>query len=491
MLNWIAELPVLLPWLVILPLIWALLSLALGGRLHRWVATLAIVAMLLVSSAILVQWSQLGNLHYSLGNWHVPLGIALRLDGVTLLLVLLTSLICAICALHGGTYLKNYPRAEIYFWPLLAFCWTSLNVIWLSGDLFNLYVGLELLGLSAVGLVALTGKAEALAAALRYLYAALLGSLAYLLGVALIYSHYGQLDLHSLAEVFTLDLPGQAALALMTLGLLLKTAAFPLHSWLPPAHANALPPVSALLSGLVAKASFYILVRLWLELGQGNLLPSAAQLLGVLGAGAVFWGGWMACRQQQLKMLVAYSTVAQLGYLLLLFPLAIGTSEEAARLAWQGGWLQLTSHALAKAAMFLAAGNLVLAMGRPDLPGLHGVGRYLPFSLLGFGLAGVSLMGLPPSGGFMAKWLLLQSAFISGQWWWVLVLLSGSALSAIYIFKVYQQCYIESGDPDRFRHPAWVLDLSALALALMALSLGILSAWPQWLINTAFPGGAG
>lgn len=491
MLNWITELPVLLPWLVILPMLWALLSLALGGNLHRWLAALAIVALLLVTAAILVQWLHLGDLYYEMGGWSVPLGIALRLDGVALLLVLLTSLIISICALHAGTYLKDYPRAGIYFWPLLAFCWTSLNVIWLSDDLFNLYVGLELLGLSAVGLVALTGKAEALAAALRYLYAALLGSLAYLLGVALLYSHYGQLDLNSLAEVFTADLPGLAALALMTLGLLLKTAAFPLHSWLPPAHANALPPVSALLSGLVAKASFYILVRLWLELAEGSLLPSAAQLLGVLGAGAVFWGGWMACRQQELKMLVAYSTVAQLGYLLLLFPLVVGTSEEAARLAWQGGWLQLTSHALAKAAMFLAAGNLVLAMGRPDLPGLHGVGRYLPFSLLGFGLAGVSLMGLPPSGGFMAKWLLLHSALLSGQWWWILVLLSGSALSAIYIFKVYQQCYIESGDTDRFRHPSWVLDLSALALAMMALSLGILSSWPQWLINTAFPGGAG
>lgn len=491
MLNWIAELPLFLPWLVILPLLWSLISLALGERLQSWITRVAITLLLLTTAALLVQWLHWGDLYYEMGGWAVPLGIALRLDGVALLLVLLTSLIVSVCAVHAGTYLQHYPRAQVYFWPLFAFCWAGLNTIWLAADLFNLYVGLELLGFSAVGLVALTGKAEALAAALRYLYAALLGSLAYLLGVAILYSHYGQLDLTHLSEVFTLDWLGLTALTLMTLGLLLKTAVFPLHSWLPPAHANALPPVSALLSGLVAKASFYILVRLWLELGDDNLLPSAAQLLGILGAGAIFWGGWMACRQQQLKLLVAYSTVAQLGYLLLLFPLAIGTSEEAARLAWQGGWLQLTSHALAKAAMFLAAGNLVLAMGRPDLPGLHGVGRYLPFSLLGFGLAGVSLMGLPPSGGFMAKWLLLQSAFISGQWWWILVLLSGSGLSAIYIFKVYQQCYIESDDVDRFRHPAWVLDLSALALAMMALALGILSSWPQWLINTAFPGGAG
>ncbi|SFX59870.1 complex I subunit 5 family protein [Marinospirillum alkaliphilum] len=490
MLSWLTEGPSLLPWLVILPLLWSILSLTAGQRLQPLIATTAVGLILLATLLVLLQWLQRGDHFYSLGDWAVPLGIRLRLDGLALLLLLLTSGITSVCTLHAGRYLQEYPRAKTYFWPLLAFCWAAMNVIWLSADLFNLYVGLELLGFSAVGLVALTGEKKALAASLRYLYAALLGSLAWLLGVALIYGHQGQLDISSLALTFTDSISGQAALALMTLGLLLKMAAFPLHSWLPPAHASALPPVSALLSGLVAKAAFYILVRLWLEMAPDNLTFSAAQLLGALGAAAVFWGGWMACRQQQLKMLVAYSTVAQLGYLLLLFPLTTGTGEEATRLAWEGGWLQLTSHALAKAAMFLAAGNLVLAMGRPDLPGLHGAGRYLPFSLLGFGLAGVSLMGLPPSGGFMAKWLLLQSALLSGQWWWILVLLSGSALSAVYIFKVYQQCYVESDNPDRFRQPALVLDLSALALALLALALGILSAWPQWLISTALPGGA-
>lgn len=491
MADWLQNLPLLLPWLVIVPLVWALVNLALGNRLRHLVAGISIVILLLVSLGVLGQWLVLGDLTYALGDWDVPLGIQLRLDGLALAMVLLTSLVTSACALHASTYLDDYPRAQQYFWPLLAFTWASLNVIWLSADLFNLYVGLELLGLSAVGLVALTGQTEALGAALRYLYAALLGSLAYLLGVALIYSGYGQLDLLSLAPLLQSDATTRLAFALMTLGLLLKTAVFPLHVWLPPAHGRALPPVSALLSALVIKASFYILVRLWLEAGVEVVVPSAAQLLGVLGAGAVFWGGWMAWRQTELKMLVAYSTVAQLGYLMLVFPLAVGVSPAAAQLAWEGGWLQLIAHALAKAAMFLAAGNLVLAMRRPDLQGLHGVGRFLPFSLLGFGLAGVSIMGLPPSGGFMAKWLLLQSALMSGQWWWLLVLVVGSALSAVYIFKVYQQCYIEDTDVDSFRHPSLLMDLSSITLALLALSLGVFSAWPQALVGSAFSGGAG
>ncbi|MDR9467483.1 proton-conducting transporter membrane subunit [Marinospirillum sp.] len=491
MFDWLQNLPLLLPWLVILPLVWALLSLALGTHYRHWLAGLAIAALMLVNLGLVGQWLLEGDLTYALGGWEAPLGIQLRLDGLALALVGVTSLVITACALHASTYLDDYPRAQQYFWPLLAFIWASLNVIWLSADLFNLYVGLELLGLSAVGLVALTGQAEALGAALRYLYAALLGSLAYLLGVALIYSGYGQLDLLALAPLLQSDASTRLALALMTLGLLLKTAIFPLHSWLPPAHGKALPPVSALLSALVVKASFYILARLWLQTGTQVVVPSAAQMLGILGAGAIFWGGWMAWRQNELKMLVAYSTVAQLGYLMLMFPLAIGVSPAAAQLAWEGGWLHLIAHALAKAAMFLAAGNLVLAMRRPDLQGLHGVGRFLPFSLLGFGLAGVSIMGLPPSGGFMAKWLLLQSALLSGQWWWLLVLVAGSALSALYIFKVYQQCYVDDTEVDSFRHPSLWMDVSSILLAILAVGLGILSAWPQALIGSVLDGGAG
>lgn len=480
----------LLPWLVILPLIWALLALAFGRTCHHLLTIGAILLLSLCSLGVLLQWLQRGDIYYALGDWLPPLGIGLRLDGVALALVLITTLVMAGVSLHAGQYLQGYPRARLYFWPLLAFAWTGLNVIWLSADLFNLYVGLELLGFSAVALVAITGQKDALAAALRYLYMALLGSLFYLLGVALIYSSYGVLDLPILKEALKGDTSTRVALSLMTLGLLLKTAIFPLHIWLPPAHGKALPPVSALLSALVVKASFYILVRLWLGIGSELLTINAAQFMGGLGAGAILWGGWMACRQQELKMLVAYSTVAQLGYLMLLFPLATGVSPVAAQLAWEGGWLHLIAHGLAKAAMFLAAGNLVLAMGRGDLAGLHGVGRFLPFSLLGFGLAGVSIMGLPPSGGFTAKWLLLQSALSSGQWWWFVVILSGSALSAIYIFKVFQQCYLEDDRIDRFRNPPFLLDLASITLALLAITLGILSGWPQVLLGGAFEGGA-
>ena len=192
----------------------------------------------------------------------------------------------------------------------------------------------------------------------------------------------------------------------MTAGLLAKTALFPLHLWLPPAHAGAPAPASAVLSALVVKGSFFLIVRLWFDVMPGLLSHAAAQVLAALGAAAIVFGSVLALRQARLKMLIAYSTVAQLGYLFLMFPLA---GPGAARLsAWTGGLLQAISHACAKAAMFMAAGLIAQALGHDRIAGLGGIGRALPMTIFAFALAGLSLMGLPPSGGFMAKWLLLR-----------------------------------------------------------------------------------
>ncbi|MBS3805852.1 MAG: NADH-ubiquinone oxidoreductase, partial [Oleiphilaceae bacterium] len=240
---------------------------------------------------------------------------------------------------------------------------------------------------------------------------------------------------------------------------------------LPPAHGNAQSPVSALLSALVVKASFYMAARLWLAFSDQLGSLTMAQFLGVLGGAAVIWGSWLACVQQRLKQVVAYSSVAQIGYLFLLFPLTFGVSEAVSLQAQQGIILQVISHALAKAAMFLAAGNLILAIRSPRVDALAGVSHFLPFSLFSFGLAGVSLMGLPPTGGFAAKWMLLQASLNSGQWWWVLVLLAGGLLAAIYVFRIYRASFMEKGGLDELYHPPRRLEVVPLTLALLALGM--------------------
>ena len=329
-------------------------------------------------------------------------------------------------------------RAPLVFWTLLLAIWGALNLVFVSGDLFTLYVALELLTFAAVPLVSLDGKAETLRAALRYLLYALLGSVFYLLGAVLLYGAYGTLDIQLLAERVRPEPAALAAAALMTVGLLAKTALFPLHLWLPPAHAGAPPAASAVLSGLVIKGSWFLVVRLWFDVFPGLVTAPSAQLLAALGAAAILVGNVVALRQERLKLLVAYSTVAQIGYLFLMFPLAFdaGTAALERGGALAGGMLQAISHATAKAAMFMAAGLIYKALGHDRIAEFAGIGRALPVSVLTFALAGLALMGLPPSGAFAAKKLLLDAAGASGQWWWEVVLDVGGLLTASYVVLV-------------------------------------------------------
>lgn len=402
-----------------------------------------------------------------------------RLDALTALLLLLTQLVL----LASAAYAVGHRRVAVpdeashaRFWPLLGGLAFALGLIWVAADLLLLYVGLELMGLCAVGMMLLPGKVEAIRAGLRYLLYALVGSLAWLLGVALLLGAWGTLELAELAAVAEPDVTTRIGMALLTGGLLLKAAIFPLHGWLVPVHASAWTPVSAVHGALVVKASFFILILLW-----RLLLPdavTAAWVLGMLGASAVLWGGLKAWRADSLKQVVAWSTVGQLGYLMLLFPLLAGTAVSVAAMAWQATWLQLAGHALAKAAMFMAVGNLMLSTGASRLVDLAGTSRRLPLSLMTFGIAAVTLMGLPPSAGFTAKWLLLQASLEAGQWPWVAVLALGTLLTAAYVFRVLRCSFVEEASHHEFHPPPRGADLVPLVLAMAAVGLGLVAEWP-------------
>jgi formate hydrogenlyase subunit 3/multisubunit Na+/H+ antiporter MnhD subunit len=347
-----------IPWLVLSPLIWATLAFVHGSGRGGLLAVAGLTLQLALAAMLAMQVVGGGARAYAVGGWGAPLGIDLAVDGLSAVMLLLTQAVALPLAVYARAYYAGHPDGLRYFWPLTGFLLAAMNALFLAADVFNSYVTLELLGLAAVGLVASSGGAGPVAAAMRYLLATLLGSGAYLLGVALLYGTYGSVSLTILPPLLSADAPLAVflAAALMLLGLMLKTALFPFHFWLPPAHGGAPAPVSALLSALVVKASFYLILRLWFDLFAPIASVTAAQLLGALGAGAVFWGSLLALRQTHLKMLVAYSTVVQVGYLFLIFPLATGVSAEAATSAWQGGVLQVVAHGLAKAAMFAAAG---------------------------------------------------------------------------------------------------------------------------------------
>lgn len=458
-------------WLILLPLFWATGAFLLGPGRGARLAIFGVAVQLWLAFELAAKVGSGGTaVKHAVGGWGAPLGIDLAADGLTAVMLLLTQAVALPLLLFARAYLDD--EGKRYFWPLTGFLLAGLNALFLAADLFNLYVTLELVGLAAVGLVAMSGGAGQIAAALRYLFASLLGSGLFLLGVALIYGAYGTVSIETLTPLVSADAPAAVKIAgaLMLLGLMLKTALFPFHYWLPPAHGGAPAPVSALLSALVVKASFYLILRLWL----GPFAPLAGAIVwlpALLGSAAILWGSWQAIRAVRLKMLVAWSTVAQLGYLFLIFPL-LGPDG----LAVQAGGMQVVAHGLAKAAMFAAAGAMIHVTGRDAVADVAGVASRMPVSLFAFALAGVTLMGLPPSGGFLAKWLLIDAALAQGQWWLVAVIIAGGLLAAVYVFRVLRQAFLQPAQGERchlsHRAPP-LLEWTAFALAAASVLLGL------------------
>lgn len=458
-----------IPWaalLILLPLAGGMVCFILPRRAKQ-TGIVTASAVVLSVTGLGSQLIDKGVSSYALGGWGAPLGIDLYADGLSLVLLMATALV----GLGVSVYSTDYFQTEdaVRFWPLWMFLLAALNGLFLAADIFNVYVTLEMIGLAAVALAALPGDREALSGAMRYLLATLLGSSAYLFGIALLYHRFGSVDIAILALRVEPSSVSFAAFGLIAAGLLLKTALFPLHFWLPPAHASAPAPVSALLSALVVKTSFYIMLRLWLTIfapfGKG-----VDELFGVLGGGAILWGSLMALRQSRLKLLVAYSTIAQIGYLFLAFPLAAAAGPTV----WNGVLYLAISHALAKTAMFLTAGNLLHFAGHDRIEELDRVVQRLPLTASAFALAGVSIMGLPPSGGFVGKWLLLEAAVVQRRWDLAAVMLLGGLLAAGYIFKVLGHAFTEAAVSQKTGTLPARMEWAPLLLAFAAILLGFI-----------------
>jgi multicomponent Na+:H+ antiporter subunit D len=478
------DLPALLDpmvWLVVLPFVWATLAFVLGPGRGAWAALIGLGVQLGLALALArtmlangAQGIGLGNAaaKHAIGGWGAPLGIDLAADGLSAAMLILTQAVALPLAFYARSYFRSDDPAGAWFWPLTGFLIAGLNALFVSTDLFNLYVTLELVGLASVGIVAAGGGARQVAAALRYLFVSLVGSGAYLLGVALLYASYGTVSIDTLTPLIATEAPRLVwlAAALMLLGLLLKTALFPFHFWLPPAHASATAPVSALLSALVVKASFYLILRLWIGPFAPLLPVAAAWLAALLGTMAILWGSYRAIRAVKLKRLIAYSTVAQLGYLFLIFPLL---SQPA---AVQAAVMQVFAHGLAKAGMFAAAGVMIRATGRDTVAGLAGTVDHLPLALFAFALAGVTLMGLPPSAGFLAKWQIIEAALARGYWAIAVVALAGGLLASVYVFRVLRQAFLmpnHGAEPEPLAAVPRMLAWSAFALAAASVLLGL------------------
>ncbi|WP_394240587.1 complex I subunit 5 family protein [Halopseudomonas laoshanensis] len=461
---------------LLIPLTTSLLLLLLRSRAGALVI-LANTFSLAAAGFALYSVIEQGTQQLALGGWDTPLGIRFELGPLTAVLLVFTALVHLLVAVYAERSRHSQTR-DTDFWPLSCLLHASLAALWLSRDLFNWYVTLELLGLVAVAMVILSGR-KAHVPALRYLLLSLAASLCYLLGVALLYGEYAVLDLTLLAEVTSNTATTQMALTLITLGLMLKAAFWPLHLWLPAAHAAAPTAVSALLSALVVKGPLFILWLLWSRIAPVEFAQQAGLLFALAGIIALVAGGWSALRTPWLKVLVAYSTVAQLGYALLALGLLLHWQQSDLSIAL---WLFVLAHGLAKVSMFLAAGEMQATLGSKRVSSLKGASQTMPLAMFAFAVAGGSLVGLPPSGGFVAKWVLLQPLFSEpANWPWAFGVLLGTLASAAYVFRVVAIAFDRADptppdyNPDAFAQ--WLAMLPAVVVWAMALFSEPLITW--------------
>jgi multicomponent Na+:H+ antiporter subunit D len=398
------------------------------------------------------------------------LAAVLVADGLSASLVVLSSSVLLATTGFAAAQRATMGPPLASFWPLSLALLTGLHGLFLAGDLFTAYLMLEVVAVAGAVLVAFGGGRARLVAGTRYFYAELVASVTFLVGTALVWSVAGTVVIAELPGQLTGSTTGRVALALLTVGLLLKVPVVPLHFWLPAAHTLAPSAVSPLLSALVVKSAFVVLLRLWIT-GVPELTATAvAPLVGALGAVAILWGGLSALRATPVKVVVAYSTIAQLGLLLLAVPMVVDGSAEA----WVGGVVHAIAHALPKAALLMAVAVLTHQLGGDTVERLAGAATRRPIAAFAIGIAAVSLVGLPPTGGFVAKWYLVVASISTGQWWWAATIVVGSLLTAAYLARLLQRSFaavpLDAASPHpRGRAP----DVIALTLASAGLLLGL------------------
>lgn len=467
----------------LLPFIGGVAACVPNGKVQAVIGMFAALATLAAVALLTGHIMETGPQSYLAGGQVAPLGINLHADGLSLLMLLLTAVVGWFVSVYSLGYFagaKDGPEGEGFFWPLWLFLWGGLNLLFVAGDLFTIYLLLEYTLMASVALAALGGSKAGHVSALRYLLAATGAGLFYLLGVALLYSETRTLDLHLLREISPSGFVPLLALGLMVAALLLKSALFPLHFWLPAAHSTAPAPVSAVLSALVVKAGFYVIFRLWFQVFPGIAPVMAGQALAILGAVAVIWGAWQAIRQDRLKMLVAYSTVSQIGFLFLLFPLAVSLGSKVG----PATIYHLLSHGTAKAAMFMGAGAMLKCAHSDLIRRTRGTARKAPFAVAAVILSGAALAGVLPGGG--AKGKLLQVTFAAGQWWWSAVIVGGMLLAGVYTFIAVRQSFlpaVKEGPGRTVRS----LEITALLLAIGAIVLSFNSSAVLSLLEISEP----
>ena len=470
--------------LVVTPLVAApVIAVLPRGRLP-WAVSLTVTFVCAMLAAIQL-WVVVhdGAVSYELGGWAPPWGIEYRIDVVNAFVALIVSGIAAVTlpyALLSAE--KEIPEEKIpLFYSALLLCLTGLLGITQTGDIFNLFVFLEISSLSSYALISLGRKRQALTAAYQYLIMGTLGATFFLIGVGLIYSQTGTLNMMDLAERLP-EVTGlrtvHTGFAFIMIGFALKLALFPLHLWLPNAYTYAPTVITVFLAATATKVALYVILRVMFTVFPENFIAATPthELFILSGVAAILIASVYAIYQVDVKRLLAYSSVAQIGYM----ALGIGF---ASALGVTATLIHLFNHALMKGALFMAVGAIIYRIGACRMDNIQGLGRQMPWTFGAIVIGGLSLIGVPGTAGFISKWYLVLAALEQNAWLVVAVILIGSLLAVVYMVKIIEALYFKAATetnigvkeaPILLLAPTWVLVIANIYFGLNTeLTVGI------------------
>ena len=457
---------------VLVPFVAAPLVVVFGSRRLAWpIAFAASAISFVIALLLLLQVLDGSHISYHIGGWAPPLGIEYRVDAANAFVLFLVSGISTVILPYArASFEAEIPRrSTTLLYALYLLCLTGLLGVVITGDAFNVFVFLEIASLSTYVLIAQGSHRDkrALTAAYNYLIMGTIGATFFVIGIGFLYMATGTLNMADLADRIAVQSDSRtirAAFAFIVVGVGLKVAIYPLHLWLPNAYTYAPSAITAFLAGTATKVAIYVLLRFMFSVFQPEFIaqvPTLEVIILPFALLAMFGASLTAIFQRDLKRMLAYSSIAQIGYMLL----GIAFFSQAGLMATM---IQLFNHGITKAALFMGVGAFVLRAGGSFYHHLNGLGKSMPWTRAAMVIAGMSLIGVPGTAGFISKWLLVQAALDAGWWPIAILIVASSLLAVIYVWRMIETLYLTETSaelPARQAPLSMIVPLWIMALA--------------------------